>query len=177
MRLTPLAGLLALMTGAAHAGGFAYDHVDAGYAEIDRADALYVRGSVGLDKHLYVLGGLTLIDKPNDNGFYLQGGLGYRLPLAPKADLYFNGQLLYADIGSADDIGVILRSGLRFSPVDKLELEGALAFSSNDLLIDDGIGLEVQARYLFTPQLAGSLGLHSDTEFDGVSLGIRYHFK
>lgn len=52
-----------------------------------------------------------------------------------------------------------------------------MAFSSNDTLIDDGIGLDVYGRYFFNKQLSGALGLHSDTELDGVSLSMRYTFR
>ncbi len=177
MRISHLAGLLALCTGAANASSFSYDHVEGGFGEIDEADALFVRGSAALDKNLYFLGGVFIIDEKNTDGFYLQGGLGYHLPLSKQADLYFNGQLLYADIESEDDIGFILRAGLRFMPVDKVELEGVLAASSNDLLIDDGLGIDVYGRYHFNPQLSAALGLHSDTELDGLSLSVRYNFK
>lgn len=185
MRISYLAGLLALCAGAANASSFSYDHVEGGYGEIDDADSLFVRGSTSLDKNLYFLGGAFILDEKNIDGFYLQGGLGYHLPLSKQADLYFNGQLLYADVevdtpfGNADDdeLGFILRAGLRFMPVDKVELEGVLAASSNDLLIDDGLGIEVYGRYHFNPQLSAALGLHSDTELDGISLGLRYNFK
>lgn len=184
MRISHLAGLLALCAGAANASSFSYDHVEGGFGELDEFDGLFVRGSVGLDNNLYVLGGVYLADEKNVDALMLQGGLGYHMPLSKQADLYFNGQLLYVEAdapgGDEDDLGVILRSGLRFMPVEKVELEGVLAFSSNDVLElanDDGLGLEVYGRYHFNPQLSTALGLHSDTELDGISLSLRYNFK
>ncbi len=181
MHKTLLASALLLSTAIAHAAPFSYDLVEGGYGEIDSADALFVKGSKALDKKLYVLGGLYAIDDRNVDGLYLEGGLGYHLPLSKQADLVMSGQLLYGDIdtpgGGVDDLGAILRAGVRFTPADQVELEGNVAFSSNDTLIDDGIGLDVYGRYFFNKQLSGALGLHSDTELDGVSLSMRYTFR
>jgi hypothetical protein len=179
--LSQLAGVLAICAGAAQAAPFSYDYVEGGYGEVDRGDALFFGGSSAIDKNLYVLGAAHLIDFPNGiDGFYLQGGIGYHVPLTAEADFFINGQLLYADIdapGSDSDLGIITRAGLRFMPAPKVELEGALAFSSNDNLVDDGIGLNISGRYHFTDQLSGALGLNSDTELDGVSLSVRYRFR
>lgn len=181
MRKTLLASALLMATAAAHAAPFSYDLVEGGFGEIDEADSLFLKGSKALDKNLYVLGGLYAIDEQNVDGFYLEGGLGYHLPLSKQADLVLNGQLLYGDLdtpgGGVDDLGAILRAGVRFTPVDRVELEGNLAFSSNDTLIDDGIGLDVYGRYFFNKQFSGALGLHSDTELDGLSLSVRYNFR
>lgn len=181
MRKTLLAAALLAATSAAQAAPFSYDFVEGGYGEIDSADALFLKGSKALDKKLYVLGGLYAIDDQNVDGFYLEGGLGYHLPLSKQADLVLNGQLLYGDLdtpgGDTDDLGAILRAGVRFAPVDRFELEGNLAFSSNDTLIDDGVGVEAYGRYFFNKQFSGALGLHSDTELDGFSLSVRYNFR
>jgi len=185
MRKTILAAVLALTASAVQAATISYDYVEGGFGEIDEADALFLGGSTSLDKNLYLLGSAYVIDENNLDGFYLEGGLGYHLPLNKQTDLFMNAQLLYADIdvdtpfGSAseDDLGAILRAGVRFRPVEQFELEGSLAASSNDLLIDDGLGINVSGRYFFTPQFSGALGLHSDTELDGVSLSVRYAFR
>ncbi len=178
-----LASALALgATGIATAAPFSYDYIEGGYGEIDDADALFVNGSMSLDKNLYALGGVHAIDAPGDvNGMYLSGGIGYHVPLSPQADLFGNAQLLYANMNHVgpndDDLGAIARAGIRFTPVDKVELEGSLAFSSNDWLIDDGIGLSVAGRYHFDPRLSASLGYSSDTELDGFNVGVRYQLK
>lgn len=189
MRKTLLAAALALTASAAHAAPFSYDYVEGGFGEIDEADALFLKGSKALDKNLYMLGGAYVIDENEADGFYLEGGVGYHMPLSKQADLFLNGQLLYGDFdykvrtpfgtvkGSEDDLGAILRAGVRFMPVDKVELEGVLAVSSNDTLIDDGVGLDAYGRYYFTSEFSGALGLHSDTELDGVSLSVRYNFR
>ncbi len=177
-----LASALALTAGVANAAPFSYDYVEGGYGEVDRGDSLFIGGSSSLDKHLYVLGSAYALDFPGDvNGMYVEGGLGYHVPLAPKADLFATGQLLYANLNHVgnddDDLGAIARVGVRVMPVDKLELEGSLALSSNDFLVDDGIGISASARYYFQPQLSGAIGVSSDTELDGVFLSARYNFK
>lgn len=182
MRKTLLVAALALMASAAHAAPISYDYVEGGFGEIDEADALFLGGSKSLDKNLFMLGSAYVLDLPGGgDGFYLEGGLGYHLPLNNQTDLFFNGQLIYADIdtrfGGDDDLGAILRAGVRYMPVEKVELEGSLAASSNDLLLDDGLGVSVSGRYHFTPQFSGAVGLHSDTELDGVSFSVRYAFR
>ncbi len=180
MNKTLLAATLALVTASTQALAFSYDYVEGGYGEIDQADSLFVKGSKSLDKNLFLLGGAYVFDETSVDGFYLEGGLGYHLPLSKQADLMMSAQLVYGDIdfnrNSEDDLGAILRAGVRFTPVDKVELEGNLAVSSNDTLIDDGIGLDAYARYAFTNQLSGALGMHSDTELYGISLSVRYNF-
>ena len=177
MRKTLLASALLMATAAAHAAPFSYDQVEGGFGEIDEADALFVKGSKALDKNLYLLGGFYAAEYRNEDGFMLEGGLGYHLPLSKKADLVLNAQLLYADNDADDDLGAILRAGVRFAPVEKFELEGNLAISSNDIIHDDGLGLDAYGRFYFTNQFSGALGLHSDTELDGVSLSVRYNFR
>lgn len=185
MHKTLLASALALAAASTQAFAFSYDNVEGGFGEVDEVDALFLKGSKSLDKNLFLLGGAYVLDEKNLDGFYLEGGLGYHLPLSKQADLVLSAQLLYGDIEvdtpvgdfSEDDLGAILRAGVRFTPVDKVELEGSLAVSSNDTLIDDGVGLDAYGRFYFTNEFSGALGLHSDTELDGVSLSVRYNFR
>lgn len=181
MRKTLLATSLVLAAATAQAAPFSYNYVEGGFGEVDTGDALFVKGSAAVDKNLYVLGGLYAVDFDHGvNGTYLEGGLGYHLPLSKQADLFMSAQLLYGDVdvpGDHTDLGAILRVGARFTPVDKIELEGSLASSSNDMLVNDGLGVDVSGRYYINNQLSVALGLHSDTELDGVSLGMRYNFR
>ncbi|HCT40610.1 MAG TPA: hypothetical protein DF427_05450 [Moraxellaceae bacterium] len=173
--------LTAVTAVTAQAEPFSYDYVEGGVGEVDSGDALFAKGSRALDQNLFVLGGVYALDFPHDvSGYYLEGGVGYHVPLSKQADLFMTAQLLYADIdshGDNDDLGAVLRVGSRFSPFTKLELEGALALSSNDMLVNDGVGIDVSGRYYFTKQFSAALGLHSDTELDGASLGVRYNFR
>lgn len=176
------AGALALGAGIASADTFSYNYLEGGYGEVDRGDSLFVGGSKALDKNLYVLGNVYALDFPGDvNGAYLEGGLGYHVPLSAQADLFVNGQLLYANLnhvpGDDDDLGAIARAGVRFMPVNKVELEGSLALSTNDFLVDDGIGASVSARYHIDPRVSAAVGYSSHTELDGFFLNARYDFK
>lgn len=180
-----LAAALGLGASAAHAA-FSYNYVEGGFGEEDEGNGFFVGASKNLDRNLFVLGSVYYVD-PDINipgydatGYYLEGGLGYAMPLTPQADFFVNAQLLYANAdipGDDDDIGGIARAGLRYMPVDKVELEGSVAMSSNDLLIDDGFGASASARYYFDPRLSAALGYSTDTELDGVFLNVRYNFR
>lgn len=177
-----LAGALALSAGIASAETFSYDYLEGGYGEVDEGDSLFIGGSKSLDKNLYVLGSAYALDFDGDvNGMYVEGGLGYHVPMTPQADFFVTGQLLYANLnhvrGDDDDLGGIARAGLRFMPVDKLELEGSLALSSNDFLVDDGFGVSASARYYIDPRFSAAIGYSADTELDGFFLNARYSFK
>jgi hypothetical protein len=179
------AALLGLGINAASAA-FSYDYVEGGFGEIDEADSLFLNASKSIDKNLHVLGGVAMVDSGisipgyDGDGFYVEGGLGYAMPLTPQADFFANAQVLYANFdvpGEDDDIGGIARAGLRFIPLDKVELEGSAAMSSNDFLIDDGFGLSASARYYFDPRLSAAVGWSRDTELDGAFLSVRYNYQ
>lgn len=177
-----LAGAIALVAGVANAAPFSYDYVEGGFGEVDSGDSIFVGASKSLDKNLYVLGNVYAVDFDHGvNGVYLEGGLGYHVPLSAQADFFTNAQLLYSrfDVpnGNHDDLGAIARAGLRFTPVDKLELEGSLALSSNDFLVNDGLGLSASARYHFDPRLSAAIGYSSNTELDGAFINVRYALK
>lgn len=177
-----LAGVLGLGVNAAHAA-FSYDYVEGGFGEIDEGDALFVNASKSIDKNLFILGGVyageqDIPGQGDVDGFYLEGGLGYAMPLNQQTDFFVNAQLLYADADEVDDdLGGIARAGVRFVPLDKVELEGSAAWSTNDLLVDDGLGLSASARYYFAPQVSAALGFSSDTELDGAFVSLRYNFQ
>lgn len=182
LRKYVLAGVMALGATAAHAVPFSYDYVEGGYGEVDRGDSLFLGGSKSLDKNLYVLGSAYALDFPGDvNGAYVEGGLGYHVPLSPQVDAFATGQLIYANLnhvrGDDDDLGAIARAGVRFIPVDKLELEGSVALSDNKFLVDDGFGISASARYYIDPRFSAAIGYSSDTELDGAFLNVRYSLK
>jgi hypothetical protein len=180
-----LAAVLSFGASTAHAA-FSYDFVEGGFGEVDEGDAIFLNASKSIDNNLFVLGSAYMIDSGIDipgydgEGFYLEGGLGYAMPLAPNADFFANAQVLYASFdfpGEDDDIGGIARAGLRYVPVDKVELQGSVAMSSNDFLIDDGFGLDASARYHFDPRLSVAVGYSRDTELDGAFLNLRYTYQ
>lgn len=180
-----LAGALALAASASHAA-FSYDYVEVGAGEVDEGDALFVNASKRINPNLFVLGGAYMVDSGttfgsyDGEGFYLEGGLGYYLPMAPEVDVYGTAQVLYGNVdvpGDDDDLGYMTRLGIRYTPVARMELEGSAAFSGNDLLIDDGIGFSGSARYQLTPTFSAAIGYSQDTELDGAFFNVRYNFQ
>lgn len=177
-----LAGAIALTAGAAQAAPFSYDYVEGGFGEVDSGESIFLGASKSLDQNLFVLGNIYAVDFDRGvDGVYVEGGLGYHVPLSPQADFFTTAQLLYANFdvprGNDDDLGGIARAGLRFAPVEKVELEGSVALSSNDFLIDDGLGFSASARYHFDPRLSAALGFSSETELDGAFVNVRYAFR
>jgi len=177
-----LAGAIALVAGAASAAPFSYDYVEGGFGEVDSGDSIFVGASKSLDKNLYVLGNVYAVDFDHGvNGAYLEGGLGYHVPLSAQADFFANAQLLYSRFdmphGKDDDFGGIARAGVRLAPVAKLELEGSVALSSNKFLVNDGLGFSASARYHIDPRLSAAIGYSSNTELDGAFINVRYALK
>lgn len=174
-----LAGAIALAAGAANAAPFTYDYVEGGLGEVDSGDSLFIGASKSLDKNLFVLGNIYAVDFDHGvEGAYVEGGLGYHVPMSAQADFFTTVQLLYSrfDVprGDVDDFGGIARAGLRLTPVEKLELEGSVALSSNKFLVNDGLGLSASARYHIDPRLSAAIGYSSNTELDGAFINVRY---
>jgi hypothetical protein len=174
-----LAGLVAGWAALAQAAPFSYDYVEGGFGETDSNDTVFAGISKSLDKNIYVLGNFYNVDLDRGHVNYLEGGVGYRQPIDNRTSFFVNGQLLYANAsrraGDSDDFGAIARAGVRFMAAPQLELEGSLALSSNDLLVDDGLGLSASARYLFTPRFSAAIGYSADTELDGAFVSARYN--
>lgn len=180
-RQLTLAALLAIVSGIARAD-FSYDNVQVGFGEIDDdAEALFAGGSKSINRNLFVLGNAYAVDSDlGVEGMYLEAGLGYAMPMTPEADFFVNGQVLYANFdvpGDDDDIGGIARAGVRFAPMNNVELEGAAAMSSNDLLLDDGFGVDAAARFHFDPRFSAAVGFSKDTELDGLFVNVRYQMQ
>ena len=178
-----LAGVLALATSTSYAA-FSYDYLEISAGEVDEGDALFANASKKVGPNLFILGGAYMVDSGlslgsyDGEGFYLEGGLGYYLPMAPEADVYASAQVLYANLdvpGDDDDLGYMTRLGIRYTPVARVELEGSMALSGNDLLIDDGLGFGGSARYQLTPAFSVAVGYTQDTELDGAFFNVRYN--
>lgn len=185
-RRTLLAGILALASASATAATFSYNFAEAGIGEVDEGDAIFLKGSMSLNSNLFALGSLYGVDAGVDipgydaEGFYAEAGLGYAMPIAPELDVFGTAQVLYADIdvpGEDTDVGYITHLGVRYMPMSQIELEGALAYSANDLLLDDGMGYIADARYHISPAFSAAIGFSQDTELDGAFLNVRYNFQ
>lgn len=181
-----LAGFLGLCAASASAAPFSYDFVEAGVGEVDDGDSLFLGASKSVNPNIYVLGKAYAVDSGIDvpgydgKGFFLEGGLGYVMPFSPKVDAFADAQVLYTSLdlpGDDSDLGYVARLGARYLPMNRIELEGAVAYTNNDLVPDDGVGFTADARYQFTPMLSAGVGYSKDTELDGAFLNVRYHFQ
>lgn len=182
-------GLLALAlttSGGAAAANFNYNYVEGGFGEIDNGEVFFANVGFDLQKNFGLVGGLYIGD--TDSGFDVTmiefGGI-YHQPL--KSNLSFNAslKLLHVEVDGGpglgnwwrevDDTGLVASAGLRFQVQPKLQLEGDLKLTSNDL-IDDGIGAQAALRYYLTPKVSVAGGLAIDTELDGLFVSLRGDF-
>lgn len=170
---------------AASAADFNYNYIEGGFAELENdGDALFVQGAYDVAPHVGIVGGLYVGDyDPNWDVTGLSVGVQFHQTL--KSNLGFNAgiKLLHIEAefdhpvwGSmdTDDTGFIANAGLRFKVQPKIELEGDLKYSSNDLLDDDGLGIQAAARFYLNNQFSIAPGIAMDTEFDGLFVGVRY---
>jgi hypothetical protein len=185
-------GLLALalgFSGSAAAAGFNYNYVEGGFGEIDDGEVLFANFGYDIQKNFGLAGGLYIGD--TDPGFdvtALEFGGVYHQPLKSNLDFTASLKVLHVEVegdffhpvwgnwsADADDTGLIASAGLRFQVQPKLQLEGDLKLSSNDM-IDDGLGAQAAIRYYMTPKVSVAGGLAIDTELDGLFVSLRGDF-
>lgn len=185
-------GLLALalgLSGTASAAGFSYNYIEGGFGEIDDGEVLFANVGYDIQKNFGLAGGLYIGD--TDPGFdvtALEFGGVFHQPLKSNLDFNASLKLLHVEVegdfvhpvfgpysADADDTGLIASAGLRFRVQPKLELEGDLKLSSNDL-IDDGLGAQAAVRYYLAPKVSVAGGLAIDTELDGLFVSLRGDF-
>lgn len=180
------AGILGLCAAHASAATFSYDYIEGGVGEVDQGDSFFLGASKSVAPNIYILGKAYAVDSGIDipgydgKGFFLEGGLGYAMPFSPKVDTFADAQVLYTNLdlpGDDSDLGYVARLGARYQPMNRIELEGAVAYTNNHLLPNDGVGFTADARYQFTPMLSAGIGYAQDTELDGAFLNVRYHFR
>lgn len=178
LAVTLLAGCPAF----AFAAPFSYDYVQGGLGDNDGNSTVFAGISRTIAPSVYALGNIYSVSLDHGDVNYFEGGLGFTKPLDNRTSLFVNGQLLYAEAsdhyhGDSNDLGAIGRVGVRLVPAPRVELEGALALSANNLLENDGLGAEISGRYFFTPELSGAVGYSSNTELDGVFASVRYTLR
>lgn len=173
------------VSGAAAAADFNYNYVEGGFGELDDdGEALFVNAAHDIAPNVGLVGGLYIGDvDPNIDITGLEFGVQFHQAL--KSNIGFNAGLKLLHIeaefdhpvfGSQDidDTGFIANAGLRFQVQPKIQLEGDLKYSSNDVLDDDGFGAQVAGRFYLNNQFSIAPGLAMDTEFDGLFVGVRY---
>ncbi len=177
-RLLPLAALLMVSAGA-HAGG-GYNYVEGSFGEYDDLDGFYVGGVKALNKQFGVIGSLGMMDDSGVDVTALRGGALFHTPIQKDLDLVATLELVFAqwDAGATDDddMGFAASGGVRYTIQDNFLLEGKLTITEVDPY-EDGLGLLLDGRYYFTPELSGAVGVASDAEFDGLFVNVRYEFK
>ena len=182
-------GLLALALGAsgsAAAAGFSYNYIEGGFGEIDDGEVLFANVGYDIQKNFGLAGGLYIGD--TDPGFdvtALEFGGVFHQPIKSNLDFNASLKLLHVEVDGGpawangrfdeSDTGLIASAGLRFRVQPKLELEGDLKLSSNDL-IDDGFGAQAALRYYLAPKVSVAGGLAIDTELDGLFVSLRGDF-
>lgn len=177
--------LLSLVSTDAIAGPFRYSYIEGGFGDADEADALFVNGAYRIDKQLDLIGGLYSYDDKAYDGTGIEAGVQFHQPINGKADFFASAQLYRVSVdidlgpwgsGSATDTGLMLKAGARYAVDSKLQLEGLVSISDNDA-IDDGLGFQGNVRYYIDPKLSLAAGLASDTELDGLFVGVRYDVR
>lgn len=183
------AGLLSLALGLptfASAATFNYNYLEAGFGELDDGEALFVNGAFDIDKNWGLVGGLAFGDvDPDVDVTSLQVGAQYHQPLKGNLSMQAGARLWYIEAdyptgpfgsGSAsdDDIGLFANVGLRFQVQPRFQLEGDIVLTSNDMLQDDGLGLQAAGRYYIDQRLSVAGGLAVDSLLDGLFISVRY---
>lgn len=190
MKVLSAAAVLVL-AGTAQAASPGYSYLEGSFGELDGdASAVYVGGSMALDRKLAFVGALGVTDFDVGNGLVLRGGGLYRKPIQREFDLYGSLELVYSRYdyrwpgigagtwasGSDSDIGLVATAGLRWMLQDNFEVAGKLTLSEVDPF-EDGLGLGASARYFIDRQLSAAAGIASDAEFDGIFVNLRYELQ
>ena len=184
--LFPLASAVILSAAAsAQAATFSYDYLEGGFGEASDAgnadgDVIWLGGAKTLDGKFGLLGSLGIIDYNGGDGLALRGGGLYRQSLQKDLDLFATLELVYSDYDfgpfSDSDIGLAAAGGLRYAVQDNFQLEGKLTLTEVDPF-DDGLVLQVGARYFMDKRLSAAAGIASDADYDGIYVNVRYHLK
>lgn len=189
MKKTLLASALLLAAAPAFAGNFNYTYIEGGYGEVDTGDdddgdALFLGGSVDLQKGFGIIGSFYTIDFDEDvDGTIFTVGGQFHTPISSQADFVGSIQLINAEVeydgrygydDSADDTGLLLRGGIRFAIQQNLQLEGDISYIDNDFWDDDELGLKAGLRFFFNRQFSLAGGFASDQELDGLYISGRF---
>lgn len=173
---------------------FKYTWIDGGLGDVDDGSAIFVEGSLAIDRNLALVGGLYSYDFDGADGYLIEVGGQMRFPIDRKTDAYGSVRLYHSKIdvdnvtvcagslcvtargGEADDTSVILRGGVRHAIDSRVHLEGELSYIAGDLF-DGDLGLRAGGRFYFDKQLSVAVGLTVDTEIDGLYVSLRYDLK
>ncbi|AXQ27692.1 hypothetical protein D0B54_02980 [Solimonas sp. K1W22B-7] len=172
-RLILAAGALAALPGLAAAHSYTY--VEGGFLNrdfgADDESGFRIAGSGDIHQNI------ALIGEYADTGDLEQisaGGL-FHTPLNNTLDFTAGATYEHIEVGSFDDNGFGLRTGLRWQNADgRLELSPEIRYL--DIADDDDTSLRVSGLYGLTPKVDLVAAVQAAGDDDRVEAGLRYNF-
>jgi|GEM_PF-2753510 len=166
-----------------------YDHVEASFVAGDTANidsiGLRVEGSKALAPE--VRGWASVLYTNGDEGavdldaWQAMLGGGYHVAIDPKVDVLVDAGVeflhFHANVGpfggGDSDIGVVVRGGVRATPVARAELDGGLTARTAG---DGGLGIFLGALYAANDKLSVGVSFSDDGDFELIGLTGRVRF-
>jgi len=166
------AALIALPT---HAAAHSYTYLEGGYLNrdfgADDESGFRIAGSGDIARNI------ALIGEYADTGDVDQisaGGL-FHTPINNQLDFTAGATFEHVDVGSADDSGFGLRSGVRWQTTDgRFELAPEVRYL--DVFDDTDTALRLGALYGLTPALDVIGAVQGAGDDDRYEVGLRYNF-
>lgn len=163
------------------ASHFGYTYAEGGYLSENPSGGgsdltgVFVDGSYELQPHWRIIGDFSNASCCGITDNRYGAGAGYYTAVTSQldffADLSFLGQHL-TNNGSHNGWGI--DGGLRFMPVDKLELDGMVQHSDVNSTTENTLG--VKALYSLTNEWRIFAGYSNNSDEDDFQIGIRYVF-
>ena len=179
--------LLLAFSATASADGFDYNFLSLGYGNIEfdevgvDGDGFVLSGSYSLNDSYFVFANYDAADLDFSVDATTWGvGFGYRRPVSDKADFYARASYEYIEIdvplvGSADDNGLGLGVGLRYSSNPDFEWHAGINYVDYGDGGDD-TGLEVGGLYSFTEKFSLGLSGEWSDDISRYTIAGRFYF-
>lgn len=190
MSVKPVIGaaLVLALAPAWAAAEFNYTNVDLRYVDIELDNGLVdvdgtgyeIAGAYALNDQFFVLGAYESQDFDfGVDGEQIEAGFGYNHPFSANLDFVATGSLLRYEVSAAgqsvDDDAIAVGGGVRARPAEPFEVEAALKYVNYDEAGSD-TAIEVLGRWYFMPNMALSVGMDLNDDFDTFRLGLRAEF-
>lgn len=172
---------------------FNYNYVEGGfvsigsgtgnpYAGIGSLSGLGADASYQIAPYFHVIAGFNTVSCCSYHLNNFNVGIGYHQMLMQQLGLFVDAQLVhtstrYSPTGfssSSSDTGLGLVGGVRFIPVDKVEVDGFVSITAGNNYVDSSPAPGVRGLYNFAPQwnVFASYTANTDVFFTG----LRYDF-
>ncbi|HET7931541.1 MAG TPA: outer membrane beta-barrel protein [Rhodanobacteraceae bacterium] len=184
---------LPLAAQAADNPDFNYNYVQGGFVNIGSGSnnlssgfgnlsGVGADGSYEIAPHWHVLAGFETADCCDFRLTHFKIGAGYNQMLMQQLGLFVNAGLVSSHgkytpagfSGSDSDTGLELSGGVRFTPVEKVEVDGFVTIVSGDDFLDSSPSPGVLGLYHFAPQW--SVFASYTANVDRFYAGVRYAF-